>query len=69
MLCRLIRKNTIRIKIPHALAHDVGYADPKYFMLVFKRRTGLALPIFKRRTGLAPGQYRDAFPARLFNTV
>lgn len=58
MLCRLIRKNTIRIKIPHALAHDVGYADPKYFMLVFKRRTGLA-----------PGKYRDAFPARLFNTV
>ena len=54
----MIRKNTIRIKIPHALAHDVGYADPKYFMLGFKRRTGLA-----------PGQYRDAFPARLYNTV
>ena len=58
MLCRLIRKNTIRIKLPDALAHYVGYAKPKYFMLVFKRRTGLA-----------PGQYRDAFPARLFNTV
>ncbi|GDZ14658.1 hypothetical protein MCC01954_11250 [Bifidobacteriaceae bacterium MCC01954] len=58
MLCRLIRKNTIRIKIPHALAHDVGYADPKYFMRVFKRRTGLT-----------PGQYRDAFPACLYNTV
>ena len=23
----------------------------------------------KRRTGLTPGQYRDAFPARLYNTV
>ncbi|MCZ4421861.1 hypothetical protein O4C36_09890 [Bifidobacterium breve] len=25
--------------------------------------------VFKRRPGLAPGQYRDAFPARLYNTV
>lgn len=25
--------------------------------------------VFKRRTGLTPGQYRDAFPARLYNTV
>ena len=40
------------------IAHDVGYADPKYFMRVFKRRPGLT-----------PGQYRDAFPARLYNTV
>ena len=40
------------------IAHDVGYADPKYFMRVFKRRTGLT-----------SGQYRDAFPARLYNTV
>nr|WP_232778928.1 AraC family transcriptional regulator [Bifidobacterium longum] len=36
----------------------MGYADPKYFMRVFKRRTGLT-----------PGQYCDAFPARLYNTV
>ena len=40
------------------IAREVGYADPKYFMRVFKRRTGLT-----------PGQYRDAFPARLYNTV
>lgn len=38
------------------IAAEVGYDDPKYFMRVFKRRTGLT-----------PGQYRDAFPARLFN--
>ena len=31
------------------IAREVGYADPKYFMRVFKRRTGLT-----------PGQYRDA---------
>lgn len=40
------------------IAREVGYADPKYFMRVFNRRTGLT-----------PGQYRDAFPARLYNTV
>ena len=40
-----------------SIAAEVGYDDPKYFMRVFKRRTGLT-----------PGQYRDAFPARLFNT-
>ncbi|NEG88833.1 AraC family transcriptional regulator [Bifidobacterium aerophilum] len=40
------------------IAHDVGYDDPKYFMRVFKRRTGLT-----------PGQYRDAFPKRLYNSV
>ena len=40
------------------IAREVGYADPKYFMRVFKCRTGLT-----------PGQYRDAFPARLYNTV
>lgn len=39
------------------IAAEVGYNDPKYFMRVFKRRTGLT-----------PGRYRDAFPARLFNT-
>ena len=39
-----------------SIAAEVGYDDPKYFMRVFKRRTGLT-----------PGQYRDAFPARLFN--
>lgn len=39
------------------IAAEVGYDDPKYFMRVFKRRTGLT-----------PGQYRDAFSARLFNT-
>ncbi|KAB8287181.1 AraC family transcriptional regulator [Bifidobacterium ramosum] len=40
------------------IAHEVGYDDPKYFMRVFKRRTGLT-----------PGQYRDAFPKRLYNTL
>lgn len=40
------------------IARESGYDDPKYFMRVFKRRTGLT-----------PGQYRDAFPARLYNTV
>lgn len=40
------------------IAREVGYDDPKYFMRVFKRRTGLT-----------PGQYRDAFPKRLYNTV
>ena len=40
------------------VAREVGYDDPKYFMRVFKRRTGLT-----------PGQYRDAFPGRLYNTV
>lgn len=39
------------------IAAEVGYDDPKYFMRVFKRRTGLT-----------PTQYREAFPARLFNT-
>lgn len=33
------------------IAREVGYADPKYFMRVFKRRAGLT-----------PGQYRDALP-------
>ena len=41
-----------------AIAAEVGYEDPKYFMRVFKRRTGLT-----------PSQYRAAFPARLYNTV
>ncbi|OZG68143.1 AraC family transcriptional regulator [Bifidobacterium eulemuris] len=41
-----------------AIAAEVGYEDPKYFMRVFKRRTGLT-----------PTQYRAAFPARLYNTV
>lgn len=40
------------------VARESGYDDPKYFMRVFKRRTGLT-----------PGQYRDAFPKRLYNTV
>ncbi|WP_240539194.1 AraC family transcriptional regulator [Bifidobacterium sp. SO1] len=40
------------------IAREVGYADPKYFMRVFKRRTGLT-----------PGQYRAAFPKRLYNSV
>ena len=40
------------------VAREVGYDDPKYFMRVFKRRTGLT-----------PGRYRDAFPGRLYNTV
>lgn len=40
------------------IAHEIGYDDPKYFMRVFKRRTGLT-----------PSQYRDAFPVRLYNTV
>ena len=40
------------------VAEASGYNDAKYFMRVFKRRTGLP-----------PGQYRDAFPARLYNTV
>jgi AraC-like DNA-binding protein len=40
------------------IAREVGYADPKYFMRVFKRRTGLT-----------PGQYRDAFAHHLYNTV
>ena len=40
------------------IAREVGYDDPKYSMRVFKRRTGLT-----------PGQYRDAFPGRLCNTV
>lgn len=39
------------------IAAEVGYDDPKYFMRVFKRRTDLT-----------PTQYREAFPARLFNT-
>lgn len=39
------------------IAHEIGYDDPKYFMRVFKRRVGLT-----------PGQYRAAFPRRLFNT-
>lgn len=39
------------------IAREVGYDDPKYFMRVFKHRTGLT-----------PGRYRDAFPARLFNS-
>lgn len=39
------------------IAREVGYDDPKYFMRVFRQRTGLT-----------PGRYRDAFPARLFNT-
>ncbi|OZG62197.1 AraC family transcriptional regulator [Bifidobacterium lemurum] len=41
-----------------AIAAEVGYEDAKYFMRVFKRRTGLT-----------PTQYRAAFPARLYNTV
>lgn len=40
------------------IAREVGYDDPKYFMRVFKRRTGLT-----------PRQYRAAFPKRLYNTV
>ena len=45
-------------KVAKRNLREVGYADSKYFMRVFKRRTGLT-----------PGQYRDAFPARLYNTV
>lgn len=40
------------------IAYEVGFDDPKYFMRVFKRRTGLTA-----------SQYRKAFSARLFNTV
>lgn len=40
------------------IAHEVGYDDPKYFMRVFKQRTNLT-----------PKQYREAFPARLYNTT
>lgn len=40
------------------IACEVGFDDPKYFMRVFKRRTGLTA-----------NQYRQAFPKRLFNTV
>lgn len=39
------------------IAAEVGYADPKYF-----------LRVFKRRTGLTPSQYRATFPGKLFNT-
>ncbi len=39
------------------IAHEVGYDDPKYFMRVFKRRTGLT-----------PKQYREAFAIRMYNT-
>ena len=41
------------------IAREVGYAD----------RQSTSSRVFKRRTGLTPGQYRDAFPARLYNTV
>lgn len=40
------------------IAREVGYDDPKYFMRVFKRRTGLT-----------PGQYRATFPSTPFNTL
>ena len=39
------------------IADEVGYKDAKYFMRVFRRRTGVT-----------PSQYRRAFPSRLFNT-
>lgn len=40
------------------VASQVGYADPKYFARVFKRRTGLT-----------PTQYRASFPGKLFNSA
>ncbi|MBT1170833.1 AraC family transcriptional regulator [Bifidobacterium sp. SO4] len=40
------------------IACESGYDDPKYFMRVFKRRTGLT-----------PKQYREAFPVRLYNSL
>ncbi|MBW3093411.1 helix-turn-helix transcriptional regulator [Bifidobacterium sp. 82T10] len=59
--CRVDRARELLSSTPSPvadIAREVGYDDPKYFMRVFKRRTGLT-----------PGQYRDAFPTRLYNTV
>ncbi|MBM6699189.1 helix-turn-helix transcriptional regulator [Bifidobacterium pullorum subsp. saeculare] len=40
------------------VAAECGYADPRYFMRVFKRRMGVT-----------PTRYRDSFSGTLFNTV